>query len=285
MTKLPYMQFYPSDWLSDPALRSCSIAAKGLWIELLCLMWNSPERGVLRTVSGHKMDPKRISKSVGLRTFQCQKLITELQENGVLSLTEDGAICSRRMRRDESLRRRRRECGKLGGNPILVNQEDNHEVNQNPEVLQKSDVIYQKSELIPPVSPLPEPVAERQDALFQIDQKLIAWWNSLPGVKHTSRRALTPAQRRVVEGWVVNGFDWETIRAKFPLPVTAGRDGTDGAWLPSLSWFLEPGTAESVLDGKYDFTIADKSKPSGRKAEPGQIHDPSKPAEVGIVAW
>ena len=284
MTKLPYMQFYPSDWLSDPALRSCSIAAKGLWIELLCLMWNSPERGVLRTVSGHKMDPKRISKSVGLRTFQCQKLITELHENGVLSLTEDGAICSRRMLRDEHIRQVRTNAANVRHGKICTSKIDAKSM-QNPEVLQKSDVIYQKSELIPPVSPLPEPVAERQDALFQIDQKLIAWWNSLPGVKHTSRRALTPAQRRVVEGWVVNGFDWETIRAKFPLPVTAGRDGTDGAWLPSLSWFLEPGTAESVLDGKYDFTLADKAKPSGRKPEPGQIHDPSKPAEVGIVHW
>lgn len=137
---------------------------------------------------------------------------------------------------------------------------------------------------IPP-SPLYPPEGGREDALFQIDQKLIAWWNALPGVKHTSRRALTPAQRRLVEGWVVNGFDWEAVGKCFPLKVTEGRTGADGAWMPSLTWFLEEGHAEAILDGKYDFTIADKSKPSGRKAEPGQIHDPSKPAEVGVVHW
>lgn len=304
MSKLPYMQFYPGDWLSDPALRACSMAAKGLWIDLLCLMWESPERGVLRTKSGSKTDPKRVAKMLGLKPFSCQKLITELEENGVLSRTENGDIFSRRMVREEHLRRIRQEAGRKGGNPNLVNQN----ANQNPTKTLKysrSHIPYTRSQNKDPLYPpapeelgetivegdgLPEllpvtPPGDVSHELFQIDQKVVAWWNSLPGAKKTSRRALTPAQRRLVEGWVLSGFDWQSVGKCFPLKVTEGRTGADGAWMPSLTWFLEEGHAEAILDGKYDFTPADKSKPSGRKAEPGQIHDPSKPAEVGIVAW
>lgn len=47
MAKLPSFQFYPGDWLKDPDLRICSLAAKGLLIDMLCYMHESQERGVL----------------------------------------------------------------------------------------------------------------------------------------------------------------------------------------------------------------------------------------------
>ena len=34
----PWMKFYPRDWRGDQALRAVSIAARGLWLECLCIM-------------------------------------------------------------------------------------------------------------------------------------------------------------------------------------------------------------------------------------------------------
>lgn len=46
--KRPSFQFYPADWTASPNLRRCSFAEKGIWLEVLCLMHDQPEYGVLR---------------------------------------------------------------------------------------------------------------------------------------------------------------------------------------------------------------------------------------------
>lgn len=45
MGKLPYIQFYPADWLQDTM--PLSLAAKGAWINILCAQWRSQSRGAL----------------------------------------------------------------------------------------------------------------------------------------------------------------------------------------------------------------------------------------------
>ena len=44
--------FYPGDWFKDPALRSVSLAARGLWIDMLCLMFEGDHRGYLPHATG-----------------------------------------------------------------------------------------------------------------------------------------------------------------------------------------------------------------------------------------
>ena len=41
--KLPYMQFYPGDWIQDT--RCLSSAAKGVWIDVICHLWKCSTRG------------------------------------------------------------------------------------------------------------------------------------------------------------------------------------------------------------------------------------------------
>ena len=43
----PWMKFYTADWRSDPALRMCSMAARGLWVEMICLMHEATPYGQL----------------------------------------------------------------------------------------------------------------------------------------------------------------------------------------------------------------------------------------------
>lgn len=45
MNKRPAFQFYPADWRKDPQLQMCDMATQGIWINLLCCMWESDEVG------------------------------------------------------------------------------------------------------------------------------------------------------------------------------------------------------------------------------------------------
>ena len=46
--KRPSFQFYPSDWLRDTALRSCSTGARGLWMDMICFMHEGSPYGHLK---------------------------------------------------------------------------------------------------------------------------------------------------------------------------------------------------------------------------------------------
>lgn len=45
MAKQPAFQFYPGDWLKDTELHMCSMTTQGIWINILCRMWEQKERG------------------------------------------------------------------------------------------------------------------------------------------------------------------------------------------------------------------------------------------------
>lgn len=46
--KRPSFQFYPADWRNNSKLRRCSEAARGAWIDVLCLLHDFDEYGVCR---------------------------------------------------------------------------------------------------------------------------------------------------------------------------------------------------------------------------------------------
>ena len=82
--KLPAFQFYPGDWMKDPSLRSCSLPARGLWIDLLCLMHESPVRGFLMLTNDVAMHDEHIARCVGADQEVVTCLVGELINNGVM---------------------------------------------------------------------------------------------------------------------------------------------------------------------------------------------------------
>lgn len=99
MGKNPWMKFYPTDWRADPKLRMCSLAARGLWMELIAVAHEaSPYGHVL--VNGNAPDIAALARMVGVSESEMQSLVDELDRNGVFSRTRSGIIYSRRMVRD-----------------------------------------------------------------------------------------------------------------------------------------------------------------------------------------
>jgi hypothetical protein len=110
----PSFQFYPKDWLSEPGLRSCGLAEKGLWMDMLCLMWQAENRGCLRFAC--QADASRaLARMCGCSTAEAKQSLSRLKAAGVYSTLEDGTIYSRRMVREEKQRSSKVQAGRLGG--------------------------------------------------------------------------------------------------------------------------------------------------------------------------
>ena len=157
--KQPWLKFFPTDWRADPALRMCSLAARGLWIEMLCLMHEARPHGSL-LVNGKPVTVAGLANLVGAGVAEVEGFLAELEEAGVFSRDADGALYSRRMRRDEERATVNRVNGRAGGNPSLkagvnppVNPPDNPPV--------KAGVKAQK-----PESKLQTPDPENSAAAF-----------------------------------------------------------------------------------------------------------------------
>lgn len=128
--KRPSFQFYPADWRKDPALSACSLAARGLWIELMCVAHEGDNYGHL-SINGKPMTPAQVARMVGESPAVAAKLLKEIEDAGVFSRDEQGCIFSRRMVKDEHVRNVRADAGRLGGNPNLLKQKVKQNEKQN----------------------------------------------------------------------------------------------------------------------------------------------------------
>ncbi|MBS1060750.1 hypothetical protein [Gluconobacter sp. Dm-44] len=119
MSARRWAKFWWQDWQRDPALRMCSLAARGAWIEMLCLMADADPVGHL-LVNGRSPNMRQLSAVLGCSEREATKLVAELEENGVFSRTDAGTIFSRRMVRDKAISDEAAANGKKGGNPNIT---------------------------------------------------------------------------------------------------------------------------------------------------------------------
>lgn len=147
--KRPSFQFYPGDWLQDAALKTVSLSAQGLWINMLCLMHQGNPYGYLK-VNHMVIQPVNLVDMVGRKQEEVFACLEELKRAGVFDISDDGCMFSRRMIKDEEIRFLRAKNGSLGGNPKLknkkVNQKDNHPLIQTVEDGDGDNVLFPKRE-------------------------------------------------------------------------------------------------------------------------------------------
>ncbi len=152
MGKQPSFQFYPGDWKRDAGVQSLSFEERGVWFEMMLLMFESAERGKLVFGSGTPMPEDAVARSLGLDRQRYVQILRKLLDYGVASKDEKtGIVFCRRMVRDAELSKKRAECGKLGGNPNLLNQnsskreaKSNQNGKQNPTPSSSSSISLKK---------------------------------------------------------------------------------------------------------------------------------------------
>lgn len=95
-----WSKFWWTDWQNNIELKACSLAARGLWIELLCIAHEGAPTGHV-TINGRAPTAKQIAALVGAASErEVVRLLAELETAGVFSRTPEGIIFNRRMVRD-----------------------------------------------------------------------------------------------------------------------------------------------------------------------------------------
>lgn len=107
-----YEKFHPTDWLADT--RILPIEARGGWIDLLCLMWRSTERGVLCQPNGTPYSMEEIAKVLAEPITTAERVIATLIDKGVASVDDKGRLYSRRILRERGVSSARASAGKKG---------------------------------------------------------------------------------------------------------------------------------------------------------------------------
>ncbi|WP_175783103.1 hypothetical protein [Burkholderia anthina] len=80
----PSFQFYPGDWQANSNLRRCTHAEKGAWIDVMCLLHDSEEYGVLR------WPLKEIAQAIGAPLATLRAIVSK----GVLKGADNGQSCA-----------------------------------------------------------------------------------------------------------------------------------------------------------------------------------------------
>lgn len=244
--KRPAFQFYPGDWLRDTALRSCSVAARGLWIEMLCLMHEGAPYGHLK-VGSKVILPVNLARMVGITLPEAEGYLDELNCAGVYSVTAEGTIYSRRMARDEEIRAKRAAGGIKGGNPALTGR---------PKVRKKVN--------LPPNLP-PTPASASASAVYTPTPLVVVdVWNEskpLPKVVNLSGDRENHLRARLKEEfWLQNFRDGIAKAAKSKFL----NGDNDRGWKVTFDWFVKPGSLEKILEGKYDKNGTPANQPTSR---------------------
>jgi hypothetical protein len=118
-----WSKFCWRDHHNEMALRWCSLAARGFWVELLCIMHEGTPVGHL-TINGRPLTPRQIAASAHCTEREAKKLLAELEEAGVFSRTPEGVIFCRRMAREAAAEVASsaawKAYGTNGGNPQII---------------------------------------------------------------------------------------------------------------------------------------------------------------------
>jgi len=113
----PSMQWYPDDWWAEVSLKLCSMAAQGLWFNMLNIMFMANPRGKL-IANGKQLHSKEIARILGQDVNDVEEWLKELADNNLYSIDESGCIYSRRMYRDwrekKEQHEKKAEAGRLG---------------------------------------------------------------------------------------------------------------------------------------------------------------------------
>jgi hypothetical protein len=115
--KMPYIKFYPRDWLASLDVRGCSYAARGLWIDMLCIMAGNARYGYLEQ-NGKQMTADDLERITMGERDTVKGLLAELEQAGVFSRDDKGCIFCRRLIRDMEKHEIFSEFGKRGNKRI-----------------------------------------------------------------------------------------------------------------------------------------------------------------------
>ncbi len=148
-----YSKFVWKDWKAELALRACGWAARGMWMDMLCLAHEGTPVGYI-TLNGRVPTLGELASMLGGNAREVGKLLAELEAAGVFSRTDEGVIYCRRMVReaeaDAAAHAAWKAHGSNGGNPAIIRGTVEKTERQRPyrrsDSPQKTERIFQRDD-------------------------------------------------------------------------------------------------------------------------------------------
>jgi hypothetical protein len=121
----PYMPFYIGDWFKAPEIRALPHANRMVWFEILCIMWQSDEKGCLtingkpfvitNDITGEITNGEHVLASMlGISCEFLQESFRLFKKFGVFKVREDGSIYSGFMVKLIEIKKVRASAGRTG---------------------------------------------------------------------------------------------------------------------------------------------------------------------------
>jgi hypothetical protein len=271
----PWMKFYPRDWRGDQALRAVSVAARGFWMECLCIMHEAKPYGHL-LLNGEKAEGDTLARMTGTSTEEASALIAELTKAGVLSVTNKGVVFSRRMTKDFSRATKGRKAVEKRYSQDTENKEKKKPPTRSDEGdlllrSQKPDTRKKESSHSLPLGAVPD---ETDKALAEYQR--IAEQCGLPKIAKLTAKRRSHLKARLsdfgLDGWV---------RALASIPVSPFLSGkNDRGWRPDFDWLVNPTNLAKVIEGKY----AGRAAPPVQQTAQGE-YQARNPADFDMNDW
>tara|TARA_B100001105_G_scaffold193383_1_gene157436 strand:+ start:886 stop:1743 length:858 start_codon:yes stop_codon:yes gene_type:complete len=274
------------------------MAARGLWIEMLCIMHEATPYGHLLH-KGKILDASSLAVLVSAPVSDVASWLAELEEFGVVERKRNGVLFSKRMESDEIKRSKNRENGKKGGNPSLRKDEEK-KASDNPQVLggdkaQRPETRDQRPEEISSLRS--DSSSGIEIGLFDVEalsqskgdeaQSAFDAYNALAselGLKVA--RKLDPARRKKIAATLkLHGADgWSEALDRIRRSRFLRGEASD--FSASLNFMLQPSSFTKIIEGEYE-----KDRTNGNGTHHGEpawkaqrVEDYSEFGAAGIAA-
>jgi hypothetical protein len=229
----PWMKFYPRDWRGDQSLRAVSIAARGLWMECLCIMHEAKPYGHL-LLNGEPVEDGTLARMCGAPVDEVSALMAELRQAGVFSVTGKGVVFSRRMTKDHA----RASKGKKAAQKRWAQDTENAGINSAPNGSPNRKPTTQKPEARKKGANAPSAGASKNVETVE------AIWKLLPAKKRklTSKSKLVRPLAKILKA----GHRPEAVIAAVSRCYSEPRHKEDGGqFAPAAYSFLADGVWEN----------------------------------------
>jgi hypothetical protein len=266
MGKAPAFQFYVKDWLTDVELQSASAASRGVWINALCLMWESRTRGVIRGT------PATLARMLNCTP---EELALFLRENDSLKFADvtdchgEITLSNRRMVKEQKVRdgdriRQERKRSHDACHADITHPSSSPSPSPVPSALEDKDSSSPLSGAAPDhaKSPPPIPVTD-----------IIAAYHAIlperPCIRLAGKKLLKQIKARWEEDKARQNLPWwegyfGDVRT---MPWLMGRGDWSGC---DLQWLTGPDNMGKVLNGRYRPKARDDPRNPGMLTRQGE---------------
>lgn len=204
---LPALPFYVGDWLKCPEVRALSLDARAVWFDMLCYMWESTERGYL-TINGKPIPDKNLAQMLGVDEILLKQILKQLLDFAIYSVREsDGAIYSRKMVRDEEIRKIRQKVGSEGGKKSFASRFAQAKSQANTE--NENEIENEKNNIEDRIKKFKEDVFTHPYPPKMLDE-FFAYWSepNLSKTKFKKELEKTWDTGRRLKTWMKNQKQW-----------------------------------------------------------------------------